>query len=68
VTITRHTPINELPEVCRVQEVATVLDCSVGVVYEMIRHGQLAHLKLGRLIRVPRSSVAALVGGHGGER
>jgi len=59
--ITRHTPLDDLPHLARVEEVAAWLDVSRGEVYTLIRAGTLAHVKLGRLIRVPREALAALV-------
>lgn len=58
VEITRHTPLEELPEMCRVSEVAQWLDCSEGVLYEMIRQNEIVSVRLGRLVRIPRSALA----------
>ncbi len=63
VTITRGTPIADLPELLRADEAAVVLDVSVGTVYELMRRGDLACVQLGRLRRVPRSALAAMARG-----
>ncbi len=59
--ITRDTLLADLPELLRVQELAAWADCSKGVVYTSIRCDQLAHVKLGRLIRIPRSALEAWI-------
>ena len=63
LTITRGMSIDELPALLRAGECAVLLDCSISVVYKLIRDGRLEHRKLGRLTRVPRSSLAALIDG-----
>ena len=55
--VTRHTPLADLAEFLRVDEVAAHLDCSKGTVYEAIRCGQLRHCRIGRLVRIPRDAV-----------
>jgi excisionase family DNA binding protein len=60
-SVTRHTPLDDLPDLCRVPEVAAWLDASTGEVYALVKAGRLSSVRLGRLIRVPRSALAALV-------
>lgn len=62
MTITRTTPVDDLPALLRVEEAARVLDCSKGLIYELCRRGELAHVKLGRLLRVRRTAVAERIG------
>ena len=57
--ITRRTPIVDLPELLRVEEVAAWCDCGRGTVYEAVRCGSLAHVRLGRLLRIPRQAIEA---------
>ena len=57
MTITRATPISELPELLRVEEAAAFLGCSRGLVYELVRRGELPSVKLGRLTRVKREGL-----------
>ncbi len=58
--VTRLTPHAELPEMLRVEEVAAFWDCGKGVIYAMVQSGALASIRLGRLVRIPRSALAAL--------
>jgi excisionase family DNA binding protein len=61
MTISRVTPLADLPELLRVDEAAAWLDVSKGVVYEMARSGELASVKLGRLLRITRHGLAEMV-------
>jgi excisionase family DNA binding protein len=45
---------DDIPPVSDVQGVATVLGCSVDAVRTLISNGDLDHVRIGRLIRVPR--------------
>jgi len=63
VTITRTTPLSELPELLRVPEAAAWADVSEGCIREAIHRGQILGIRLGRLVRVPRNGLAAWVGG-----
>jgi excisionase family DNA binding protein len=58
VTITRHTPLTDLPELLRVEEAAAYLGIGKGLAYEMVRRGDLASVRLGRLVRVLRDGLA----------
>lgn len=55
--ISRETPLDRLPEFLTVEETARFLDTSKGCVYEAIKAGQLKALKVGRLLRVYRTSL-----------
>ena len=55
--------IDDLPELAQVPEVASVLRCSKGMVYELIRSEALPAIRLGRLVRIHRDAVRALVTG-----
>ena len=59
MTITRTTPVANLPELLRVEEAAVWLDVSRGAVYELARNGGLGSVKLGRLLRITRDSLAS---------
>ena len=65
MTIDRHTPVDELPELLRVDEAAAWADVSPGLVREAIRRKQLHAVRLGRLMRVSRDSLAGLLGRNG---
>jgi excisionase family DNA binding protein len=55
----------EYPDVGRVEQVAGVLDCSKWTVYHLIDSGQLRAVRLGRAIRVTRSSLATFLASGG---
>lgn len=57
--ITRMTPLADLPELCRAEEVAAYFGVSKGIVYEMVKRGELASVKLGRLLRIKRDGLDA---------
>jgi excisionase family DNA binding protein len=61
--VTRCSSINELPDLVRVQLTAEFLDVSVNTVRVLLRKGHLQAVRLGRLVRVTRSSIAALAQG-----
>jgi excisionase family DNA binding protein len=61
--ITRHSPIESLPELLRPEEAAAWADCSRGVIYELARTNRLASVRIGRLLRIPRSALEAWVRG-----
>ena len=63
-SVTPHTPVEDLPDLCDVPDTAGKLGCSEGVVREMARKGQLEAVRLGRLVRIRRSSIARLVNGE----
>ena len=44
-------------ELLTVPETAAFLDVSRDTVYRLIREGQLPHVRLGRLLRVPRTKL-----------
>ncbi len=53
------------PDVYRAEEVAERLQVSKNHVYELIKSGQLRHVRLGAAIRVPRGAVEELLEGRG---
>ena len=56
--------VEDLPELARVRDVADLLDCSAGTIYSLVKEGKLSGVRLGRLLRVRRDSVRALVHGE----
>jgi excisionase family DNA binding protein len=56
--ISRTTPLVDLPELLRVDEVAVWADTSRGTIYSAIAERQLPSIRLGRLVRVPRQGLA----------
>ncbi len=63
MTITRTTPITDLPELLRVEEVAAWADVGKGTAYEAVRSGSLPSVRIGRLVRVPRAALERWVTG-----
>ena len=59
--ITRQTPLNELPELLRVEEAAAYLGIGRGLAYELARQGTLPSVRLGRLLRIKRDGLEAAV-------
>jgi len=58
--ITRSTPIADLPELITVEELARWLGVGRGTGYELIRRGEVKSVRLGRLVRIPKSELAEL--------
>jgi excisionase family DNA binding protein len=63
MTVTRCTPVAELPEMLSVEEVACYLDIGKSLAYALIACRELPSVRLGRLVRVPRVALAALLAG-----
>jgi len=59
-TITRRTPLAELPQMLTIDEAAAWLRLGRNGAYELIRRGEIKSVRLGRLIRVPREALEAL--------
>ncbi len=66
--VTRATPFEDLPEFLRAEEVAAVLDCRKGLIYAMVKRGELRGVKFGKLLRVPRAALLELERAGGGAR
>lgn len=49
--------VENLPQVLKVKEVATILRISLSQTYELIARGQIPSVKIGRIIRVPRTAL-----------
>ena len=54
----------ELERVLKAAEVARHLGCTPDTVYTMIREGKLRAIRVGRLLRVPESSLAEFIAGE----
>jgi excisionase family DNA binding protein len=61
--ITRSTPLDALPAMLRVGEVAAWCDVGRSTIYEQIKRGQLASVKFGKNLRVPRSELTRISAG-----
>jgi len=62
VNITRRTAFVDLPEVLRVNEAAVYLDVSPGSIYEAIRADAIVAIRIGRLVRISKATLAAMTG------
>lgn len=51
--------------VLRVRAVADHLGCDAGTVYRLIADGKLRSIRVGRLLRVPSSALAAFIAAGG---
>ena len=58
---------NDNHETLKVREVAAILRCGKNQAYELIQRGEVPHVRLGRLIRVPRHALEVLLKGQGGD-
>ena len=58
-------PYPDIPVVSTVPQVAEILDCSERHVRNLIARGDLGHVYLGRLVKVPRHSLLELLGANG---
>ncbi len=64
-TSTVPSSLEDLPPVCNVADTARFLRVSEFTVRELIRRGDLDHVRLGRLVKVPRHAIAKLIGDEG---
>ena len=58
--ITRHTPIGDLPELLTVEEFAAWSSLSRNTAYDLVRRNEIKSIRLGRLVRIPKSALAEL--------
>jgi excisionase family DNA binding protein len=57
----RPASLDALPELLTVDELAAFLRCGRGTAYALIARGDLPAVRIGRLLRVPRQALAAMV-------
>lgn len=53
----RSTPLDDLPELCTVEEAADAIGTAANTIYESIRRRELPHTRFGRLIRIHREGL-----------
>lgn len=51
-----HTPATA-PVLLKVEQAADYLNCSLSLTWRLIWSGQLPHIRLGRVVRVPRKAL-----------
>lgn len=61
----RYTSIAELPLTLTVKELACVLSIGINQAYELVRGGQIGHIKIGSRIIIPKSVLVKLLGEDG---
>lgn len=54
--------LSEAPDVLTVAQVAELLQVNKKTIYEVIHRQEIAVVRLGRVIRVPRQSLSAYLG------
>ncbi len=62
--VTRSTPASDLPELLSVEEVAAFCGIGRSLAYSLVARGELPSVRLGRLVRVPRAAILAMVEGR----
>jgi excisionase family DNA binding protein len=53
----RRTPVADLPEFLSPEEFRAVVGIGRNTMYDLLRRGEVPHLKLGRTIRIPKSAL-----------
>jgi excisionase family DNA binding protein len=59
--ITRQTRFEDLPDFLSVEETRTYLGLGRSTIYERLRRKELAAVRFGRVIRVPRAALEKYV-------
>jgi excisionase family DNA binding protein len=54
VKLTRQTPIEELPQFLSVEEFCAFTKIGRSAAYDLVRRGELEHVRFGKIIRIPR--------------
>lgn len=54
----------DIPPAARIGETARILDCSEYTVRKLIADGEIRTVRLGRLVRIPRTELVRLLDGH----
>lgn len=49
-------------KVITVEEAATAMNVSKGSVYNLVRKGELKHIRIGKLIRIPIAALSKYLG------
>jgi len=52
---------NQLPDILTVEEAAAFLRVGRSSAYEAIRTKQIPHIKIGRLIRIPKAALVKML-------
>jgi len=60
LTLDRRMPLSDLPEFLTPDEVGAYLELSRNTVYDLVRREEIAHVKFGRSIRIPKAALQRL--------
>jgi len=58
-TVAPETPHDQLPEWLSPEEVRAYLRVSRSTIYELLRRGEIPHVRFGRLMRIPKAALRA---------
>ena len=56
-TITRKTPIADLPEFLSPEEFRDYVGIGRSTIYDLLRRDEIPHVKFGRCIRIPKTAL-----------
>jgi excisionase family DNA binding protein len=59
--LARTVPYEQLPEYLRPEEFRAYLGLGRNTVYDLLRRGEIPHLRFGRTIRIPKAALRAPV-------
>jgi excisionase family DNA binding protein len=59
--ITRQTRFEDLPDFLSVEETRTYLDLGRSTMYDLLRRKEMAHVRFGRRILIPRAALERYV-------
>lgn len=59
-SITRRTSLGDLPELLTVEEFAAWGGIGRNTAYEAVRRGEIKSVRIGRLVRIPKSALMEL--------
>lgn len=59
--ISQTTPVDQLPEFLTVEEFCAYFAIGKTAAYDLVRRGELAHVRFGRLVRIPKAAMGSAV-------
>ena len=60
-SVTRHTPLEDLPEFLTPEEFRAYVSIGRGTMYELLRRAEIPHKRFGRLIRIPKTALSSFL-------
>lgn len=55
--VTRYTPFDELPQFLSVEEFRMLVGIGRSTTYDLLRRGELRHIRFGRVVRIPKEAL-----------